>query len=59
MPADMLIYSLGEPEPPFQSRNEPPINKVKTSGDLNYVWIVSFCGKEKKNNKKKQCLHRK
>jgi len=31
MPADMLIYSLREPKPPFQSWNEPLINKVKTS----------------------------
>lgn len=31
MPADMLIYGLREPKPPFQSWNEPLINKVKTS----------------------------
>lgn len=27
----MLIYGLREPKPPFQSWNEPLINKVKTS----------------------------
>ena len=31
MPADMLIYGPREPKPPFQSWNEPLINKVKTS----------------------------
>lgn len=58
MPADMLIYGLGEPEAPFQSWNELLINKVKTSGWLNNVWIISFCGDEKKKTQE-QCLHRK
>lgn len=31
MQADTLIYGLREPKPPFQSWNEPLINKVKTS----------------------------
>lgn len=61
MPADMLIYSLREPKPPFQSWNEPLINKVKTSEGvvctyvwvcvksrlMNNVWIISFCGNER------------
>lgn len=51
MPADTLIYGLGEPKAPFQSRNEPLINKVKTSGWLNNVWIISFGGDEKKKIK--------
>lgn len=59
MPADTLIYDLGEPEPPFQSRNEPLINKVKTSGWLNNVWIISFCGDGEKKKTQEWCLHRK
>lgn len=47
MPADTLIYSRGEPKPPFQSRNELLINKVKTCGWLNNVWIISFCDDER------------
>lgn len=58
MPADTLIYGQGEPEPPFQSRNEPLINKVKTSGWLNNVWIISFCGDEKKHHKSDACTQR-
>lgn len=54
MPADMLIYGLREPKPPFQSWNEPLINKVKTSKEvacvcvceksslMNHAWIISI-----------------
>lgn len=51
MSADTLIYGPGEPEPPFQSRNEPLINKVKTSRWLNNVWIISMKKKKTKKNK--------
>lgn len=55
MPADRLIYGPGEPEPPFQSGNEPLINKVETSGRLNNVWIISF-GCDEKNKERPPAL---
>lgn len=55
----MLIYGQREPKPPFQSWNEPLINKVKTSKGvacvcvcvksslMNNARIISFSGNER------------
>lgn len=38
----MLIYGPREPKPPFQSWNEPLINKVKTSKGVACVCVCVY-----------------